>query len=160
MNLLNYDTIFFDLDWTIWYGIRPLFYPKSMTFPYRVNDDKVLDVNGDFIELFPKTREMLSFLREKNKNLGFITRGGLLNCGFDSQPPVICLRLFKLYDYFNIESYALWLEDRKSRVIKQIGKTLFIDDSDKDLEDMRTNRPDIHVLDRKTVQNWSEIYAN
>lgn len=161
MNILDFDTIILDLDYTVWFGNKPNFWAKLLVPPlslYKLGDIQCIqDINNDHISLPYNVEEFLVELNNSKKNVGFITRGGLQNTNYDEQPSVICLKMFGLLKYFNIKNHVLYKTDIKSRVITPIGKTIFIDDNKIDLLDIFYNVPNVTVYDRANFKNWTEL---
>jgi predicted phosphatase len=152
-----FDTIILDLDFTVWKGSKDHFWAKSLEFPIVKKYNKIYDKNFNYIELYYGVKKFLKYLSGYNKNIGFITRGGLLNIDYDQQPCIICLREFDILKYFNYKHHILYKTDNKSRVFESIGKTIFIDDNPLDLNDIKQNHPHVTVLDRTTFKNWNSL---
>lgn len=157
LNISIYDTIILDLDFTVWEGSKEHFWAKSLQFPIKKNKEKIIDCNGDYIRLYDGIKEFLNHFKNQNKNIGFITRGGLLNLEFNKQPCIICLKKFGIYKYFTYNNCILYKTDKKSRVLKSNNKTVFIDDNPIDLNDVKEKHPNVTVLNRNTFKNWDEL---
>ena len=155
MNLLDFDTIILDLDNTIWHGNKPGIWAKTIGHNWTLSDD-IIHGEGNFIKF---DKEIAPILENKlqNKNLGFLTRGGLLNTLWEDQPVIRCLKFFGIYNFFKYHSYVLYMTDLKSRVFVPSGKTIFIDDDPRDLQDISNNYPDVTCLNRNTFNKWTEI---
>lgn len=153
----KFDTIILDLDFTVWKGSKQHFWAKSLEFPITKIRNKLYDKNQDYIELYYGFKKFVSYLNKNNKNVGFITRGGLLNVEYDKQPCIICLRQFDILKYFNYKSHILYKTDLKSNVFEKKGETIFIDDNPLDLDDIKKHHPTVTVLDRTTFKNWNEL---
>ena len=157
LKINDFDTIIFDLDFTIWKGSKKDFWAKSLIFPIVKKRTRLYDSNNDYIQLFYGTKTFLQKLHTANKNIGFSTRGGLLNIDYDQQPCILALRQFDILQYFNYKQDILYKTDLKSKSMIAKGKTLFIDDNIIDLNDVRNNCPLITVLDRTTITTWNEL---
>jgi|GEM_PF-5993100 len=151
---ISYDLYVFDLDFTVWHGCRPGFWAKSLSFPLKRIGNRLVDQNNDFIELEDGIQNILS--RLEGKKISFITRGGLPDLEFHQQPVVICLKQFEIFSYFNFESSILFKDDKKSRVFKVLGRTVFIDDNDLDINDVKSAHPDVEILDKKNFK-WNDL---
>jgi hypothetical protein len=154
--VITYDTVILDLDFTIWTGCRDKFWSKSLIPPLKCRDLVITDTNGDFIKLDDTIIPFLERLTKNNTNIGFITRGGLLLTKYEEQPPIICLKLFKIFHFFKYDSHVLYKTDLKSEYIKPCGKTLYIDDNNVDLMDISSIK-EVDTLNRHHFKNWLEL---
>jgi len=157
MKINSFDTIIFDLDFTIWDGCEEKYWAKYLTFPYTIKDNKIHGSDSKYVKLHEDIKLVLSELHKLNKNIGFITLGGLLNIPDDDQPVTHCLKMFDIYKYFNHQKTILYKTDIKSKYLVKSGKTIFIDDSPINLEDMKKSHPDVVSLDRFSFKNWKEL---
>lgn len=157
MKLFDFDTIIFDLDFTIWDGCEKEFWAKLLTFPFRLNDRTIYDTKNKFIKLHKGIEFVLFNLYENKINLGFLSIGGLQEIHHESQPSVICLRMFDIYKYFNHQKTIIYKTERKSNFIIPKNKTLFIDDNEIVLTDVKKFHPQITVLNRYDFKNWEDI---
>lgn len=157
IKLIDFDTIIFDLDFTIWDGCEKDFWAKKLEEPLVLKNEYIFDKNQKYIKLQNGIRETLSFLRSENKNLGFVTRGGLLETEFFDQPPIKCLNLFDILHFFNHQRTVIYKTDLKSQYIKSSGKTIYIDDNIIDINDIKNNHSDILVVDRNSFNQWQEL---
>ncbi len=153
----SYDTIILDLDDTIWRGHNTNgIWAKHMDNTW-VLDDKGSAIGNDNhrLKLDLEIRDFLNAYRDKN--LGFLTRGGIKYVQWEDQPVIKCLKLFKIYHYFKYDSYVLYKDDKKSRVFLPEGKTLYIDDDNDQLADIRYSFPDVTVLNRHSFDKWTQL---
>jgi hypothetical protein len=158
MTLLDYDTVIFDLDYTIWDGCRNSFWAKYLIPPYVLTKNKIYDVNGNFIELQDGIAEILSALFLENKFIGFASIGGLLDVEFENQPSIIFLNLYGIYKYFNYQKLLLYKTEKKASLLIPYKKTLYIDDSIDQLQDVHNIHQDsIDILNRHNFINWKDI---
>ena len=129
---MDYNTYIFDLDDTLWSGhwAKMLVGDLRLTNPYAIKDEL-----GNELCLNLGAKE---FLREKHKscNIGFVSRGGLLNIDKDSQPSIKVLRTFGILDYFNYCRHTIYKTEDKGKYVIPNGRTLYIDDNDNDLRDV------------------------
>ena len=65
--------------------------------------------------------------------------------------------MYDVYKYFNHQKTILYKTDIKSKYLMKQGKTIFIDDSPINLEDMNNVYPDVVSLDRLSFKNWKEL---
>ena len=77
IDLLKYDTIIFDLDFTLWNGCEPKFWAKCLEEPYHRSGRYIFGMDSKWITLQEGVPEILKKLNENGINLGFITIGGL-----------------------------------------------------------------------------------
>ncbi|KKQ34577.1 MAG: hypothetical protein US50_C0043G0009, partial [Candidatus Nomurabacteria bacterium GW2011_GWB1_37_5] len=68
MKLIDFDTVVFDLDFTLWRGNKPRLWAKSLAYPIVPCGLCIMDANCDFIILDKQVKFVLSKLQ--NKNLG------------------------------------------------------------------------------------------
>lgn len=157
MKLSDYDTIIFDLDSTIWTGCENEYWGKKLISPLTIKDRKIIGSDGKYVEFHENVKQVLSLLTDQNKNIGFLTLGGLLTVEYDDEPVIKCLKIYDVYKYFNHQKTVLYRTDLKSRHIQHLGKTIFIDDSEEVLRDIRNNCPTVKVLNRNEFNNWGEL---
>jgi predicted phosphatase len=157
IKLKNFDTIIFDLDFTLWDGCEKDFWAKKLKHPINLEKNYIFDSENKFIKLQNGVVEMLSALEKENKNIGFITRGGLLKTKYEDQPPIKCLKLFGIFNFFNYEKIVLFRTDIKSKYLKPFGKTIYIDDNPIDLNDISDHHKGTHVINRNNFLNWEDI---
>lgn len=157
IKLKNFDTIIFDLDFTLWDGCEKDFWAKKLKHPINLNKNRIFGSDNKFIELQHGVPEMLKALENQNKNIGFITRGGLLETKYEDQPPIVCLKLFGIFDFFNYEKIVLFRTDTKSKYLKPFGKTIYIDDNPLDLNDISSAHQGVSVLDRNSFSKWKDL---
>lgn len=157
MNLFDFDTIIFDLDLTVWDGCEDKYWAKFLHFPFTIQDRKIIGSDGKFVEFHEDIKYVLSKLHETNKNIGFLTLGGCLNTLDEDQPVTHCLKMYDVYKYFNFQKTILYKTDIKSKHIMKSGKTVFIDDSQHNLDDVSQAHSDITVVDRLSFKNWREL---
>lgn len=157
MDLLKYDTIILDLDLTVWTGIEPTFWAKLLQFPFQLVEDIIVGSDGKYIKLHEGFRDVIQKLSDANINLGFLSVGGLQYIPYESQPSVICLRLYQIHDYFKYQRTIVYRDEIKSKYFKPKGKTLFIDDNAANLLDVKEIFRDVDVLNRYDFKNWKDL---
>lgn len=162
----KYQSIIFDLDNTLW----NCFTSKGENIgayktepPYKLQGKGVIvDIKGNIIKLQEGIQDLLEILDLNDKNLGIVSGGEKLidvnrRMGLPSaaQPSIILLKKFDLYKYFNLGVITKAFINKKE-YIKGIGKVLFIDDNNEQIQNAN-EREDIDVLDRKSFENWSDL---
>jgi hypothetical protein len=157
MKLLDFDTIIFDLDFTIWDGCEKGFWAKLLTFPFRLDGRTIYDTEKRYIKFHEGIETVLFNLNKHKINTGFLSIGGLQEVHHESQPSIICLRMFGIYEYFNYQKTITYKTEQKSKHIIPRGKTLFIDDNESMLIDVKNTHPQITVLNRYDFKNWEDI---
>ena len=157
MNLNEFDTIIFDLDFTIWDGCEDKYWAKYLKFPYTIKNRKIYGSDQKYVEFHEDIKNVLSILYTSNKNLGFITLGGLLDIQYEDQPVTHCLKMYDVYKYFNHQKTILYKTDQKSKYIIKSGKTVFIDDDQHNLDDINQNHTDIITINRLNFKNWKDL---
>lgn len=155
INLSDFDTIIFDLDFTIWRGNKPQFWARLLIPPYAKKHNRIYDKNENYIEIDVELYYVLEKIKEKR--IGFVTRGGTKDIPHESQPITTCLKMFGIQKYFGYNCHILLKEDLKSSVFKPEGKTIFIDDNILDLTDIADNFPTVKCLNRNSFKKWTEI---
>lgn len=155
MNLLDFDTIIFDLDDTIWHGNKQGIWAKSIQSPFNKIGNTIYGSCKNFLSI--EDDLLITLEKLKDRNLGFLTKGGLLNTQWEKQPPIYCLKIFNIYQYFKYDSYVLYKDDLKSRVFKPSGKTLYIDDDETQLWDINFYFPEVTVLNRNSFNKWTDL---
>ena len=165
--LEKYQTVVFDLDRTLWNCFNPKgeeIAGYQTTPPYVLQSKNiVVDIKGNIIQLQEGVRELIEDLDNCNKNLGAMSRGEKLvdverriSVPFSAQPSIMLLKKFDLYKYFNHGVVIKSFVDKKFYV-KPLGKTLFIDDDRRWLENVN-EREDVDVLGRNSFTNWEDLY--
>lgn len=164
--LSPYDTIIFDLDGVIWDVVSPN--GTSMGAyetqpPYELKTaDTVIDEKGNTILLQKDVRKVLDVLDENDVNMGIVSRGQKLvdvqrriEVPYESQPSIMLLKKFDIHKYFNydiiLKAFAI-----KSHYVKPLGKTLFIDDDQVNINDVK-GKDEVDVLWRKSFTDWLQI---
>ena len=156
-NINNFDTFILDLDSTVWFGIEPTFWAKKLQFPIARKGKRIYDANKNYIQLADGIKEFLTYLRNKNKRISFLTRGALLNVAYDQQPSVICLKEFGIYSFFNHKNHAIYKTQLKSDFLKTYKKTIFIDDNSIDIKDIGEKYPEVTTLNKNSFGDWREL---
>lgn len=159
MEILKYDTVLLDLDFTIWSGCRHKFWAKSLTSFNRIAPNIIVDKNNDWIRLDDEVDIFLDVLKTNGINLGFVTKGGVLDTPYNDQPAVKCLKLFNILPYFNYCTHVIYKTENKSDYIQPKGKTLFIDDSPDVIKDIKTNTA-CDVINRDTFLSWKDLLTS
>ena len=156
----DYDIFMFDLDRTVFDTFTKKSEPiwaKQMIQPLeKLDKDSVKDDCESKCILQPGIRSVLRHLKSKNKKVGFISRGGVFNLEYEKQPSIILLKMFDIYDYFSFKKLMLYKTDVKAINLSEIGRCVFFDDMDKDLEAAR-KIDNVKVIDRKQFQSWEDI---
>jgi predicted phosphatase len=155
----DYDTIIFDLDFTIvdcytpdGTGIGAF----QTTPPFKLKDRQtVLDLYGRVIRLQDGVLELLELLDKHDVNMGLLSRSEVKDMLFDAQPAIMILKKFDIYKYFNYE-VVLKMDMLKANYIKPLGKTLFIDDDKTELDQVNF-RGDVDVLWRRAFVKWETL---
>jgi predicted phosphatase len=156
--LLKYDTIIFDLDFTIWNGCEPKYWAKLLIPPFKLNGRCIYGTDGKFIQFQDNIEDVLRMLHSANKNVGFASIGALENVLYNMQPSIVALQMFNIYQYFNYQTIMVFKTYRKAIALKPKGNTLFIDDDDNQLMDAKqTHGDNITVLDRKSFHSWKDL---
>ena len=156
----EYDTFMFDLDRTVFdtftKGGEPI-WAKQMIQPLkRFDEDLVVDDCESECVLQPGIRQVLDYLKSKNKKIGFISRGGVFNEEYEKQPSILLLKAFGILHYFSYIKLLFYKDEIKANHLSKIGKCVFFDDMDKDLEAAR-KVDGIKVYDRKVFDNWDDL---
>lgn len=134
-----YDTVIFDLDRTVWNTIGNdgnYIWAKQMDVNSlkKESGQVISDGKGNKIYLEYMVDNLIKHLYFEQINIGFLSIGGLKNVPFDSQPSIILLKEFGLYQYFEFIKVILYKDQSKSNYLYTYGKTLFIDDNPKEIE--------------------------
>lgn len=157
MNLLTYNTVILDLDFTIWDGCEPKFWAKLLIPPLTLKGMSIYDSFQKYITLQNNVELVLKELRSNNINVGFLSVGGVLDVPYESQTSVICLKMFNLLDHFNYKNFIVYKDVKKSTCFTSIGKSIFIDDNDDNLKDIKLHFPHVDVLSRFSFKNWIDL---
>ena len=154
----DFDTIILDLDFTVWHGCEPEFWAKKLVAPITRKGLYLRDKSSNFIKLDKDFTSFIQTCSKQGKKIGFITRGGLLDTPFNLQPPVICLKLFKIYPYFNFIKKVIYKTEKKSNYFTSYKKTLYVDDNPLDLQDIDNNiNGEVKTLNRNNFKLWTQL---
>ena len=157
----EYDIFMFDLDRTVFDTHTKKGEPiwaKQMIQPFlsQYFGEVVIDDCESQCELQPGIRSVLKYLNSNGNKVGFISRGGVFNLDYEKQPSIVLLKMFGIYDYFSFKKLMLYKTDVKANHLSEIGKCVFFDDMDKDLNAAK-KISDIAVIDRKEFNQWSDL---
>ena len=159
--LNKYTTIIFDLDGVMW----DCFSSKGDSIgafqtepPFRLQDENVIfDLGGNIIQLQKGMIDIIELLDSMDRNLGICSRSADSDkdLPFAAQPAVMLLKKFGLYKYFNFD---IIIKPNISKVnyVHSFGKTLFIDDSKDNIEEV-SKKDDVDVLWRKSFNEWPDL---
>ena len=86
ISINDFNTIILDLDFTVWHGCRAKFWAKELKEPLTLDYNYIHDINGDYIKIDSDFRYFIKQCYNKKKQIGYITRGGLLGIPYDLQP--------------------------------------------------------------------------
>ena len=154
----DYDTVIFDLDRTIWDCFKPDgtgIGAFMMCAPLKLqSSDTVVDLYGNICKTQAGIRKVLELLDRSNKNLGIVSSGEKRNTPFQAQPSTMLLKKFDLYGYFNHEIVLKEGID-KAQYVKPKGKTLFIDDSQEQVQAVN-EKGEVDVVYRTSFQSWEQ----
>lgn len=157
MNLLKYNTVILDLDCTIWDGCEPKFWAKLLIPPLTLKENSIYDSFKNYITLQNNVDTVIKYLRNNNINVGFLSVGGLVDVPYEKQPSIMCLAMFNLLNFFNYQKTIVFRNNKKSEFFIPNGKTLFIDDDNEKLNDIKFNFPEVDVLSRYSFKNWMDL---
>jgi predicted phosphatase len=159
------NTIIFDLDRTIWdcyckYG-NPI-WAKQLIPPFKIESpDKIVDDVGSSCNLQPGFKEAFIRLYASGHNLGFVSRGGILGAKDESQPSVVFLKMFGVYNLFGKHRHMLYKTDDKGVILQQIvndlGPIVFIDDMEIDIESAQKVK-NVEVVNRFSFDDWGQFF--
>ena len=156
----DYDIFMFDLDRTIFDTYtkngEPI-WAKQMIQPFVISSDGLIkDDCESTCRLQSEINLVLEYLKLNNKQLGFISRGGVYNIEYEKQPSVLLLKMFGIYDYFSYDKLLFYKTEIKANHLSKIGKCVFFDDMDVDLDTVR-KIDNIKVIDRTGFKQWSDL---
>ena len=130
---MKYDTYIFDLDDTLWSG----HWAKMLVGNLKLVDDFTIeDELGNNLALKYGVKDFLKQKSEASK-IGFVSRGGLIDIDKDKQPSIKVLTTFGILDYFNYCRHTIYKTEAKSKYVVPCGRTIYIDDNENDLNDVR-----------------------
>ena len=159
MKILGYNTVVFDLDDTIWSGSEPDLWAKKLMPPlYHDNKkNRVYDYIGKYLQLHEGIYTVLDKLNNVNKNIGYSTVGGWGGTPYDWQPCTVVLRMLSMEKFFKHMRVIQYRTGNKVKNFVPIGKTLFIDDNEKHLKDIKEAFPEVTVLNRNQFERWEDL---
>lgn len=157
--LENYNSVIFDIDQTLidcFSSAGDSIGCYRTVAPYSLLSKNVIkDIEGNIIRLQQHVRDFLDILDENNINLGICSRGEKRDTPFAAQPTIMILKKFDIYRYFNLD-IILKEKINKYEYVKPVGKTLFIDDNEEQLQNVSSN-PEIDILNRKAFDDWFQL---
>ena len=159
MKLLEYDTVIFDLDDTIWSGSDKDIWAKKLFPPltYHIWTNRVYDYVGQYVQIQEGVRVVLKSLEAEKKNIGYTTIGGWEGTPYDWQPCTIVLRCSELEKYFLHMRVIQYKTGIKTKDFVPKGKTLFVDDNQKHLDEIKQTFPDVDLLHRHSFDSWINL---
>ena len=156
----EYDVFMFDLDRTVFDTYTKKGEPiwaKQMIQPFtHFNEGRVSDDCESICYLQPGIDVVLNYLKSNDKQIGFISRGGVLDVEYENQPSILLLKMFGIYEYFSFKKIMLYKTDVKAIHLSEIGKCVFFDDMDKDLNEAK-KIDGIKTFDRKGFDYWEDL---
>ena len=159
MKLIDFDTIIFDLDDTIWSGSELDLWAKKLIPPifYDHKTDRVYDSVGKYLQIHEGIYNVLEKLTFVSKNIGYSTVGGLEGTPYDWQPCTIILRMTGMEKFFKHMRVIQYKTGNKANGFIPSGKTLFIDDNETHLTVVKNSFPEINVLNRLHFEQWKDL---
>ena len=164
--LLENDIFMFDLDKTIWNTSnhhKQQIWAKQMLSPLEHDSlkDIIYDDTGSFCVLDEGIKEFLQFLKDSGKKIGFCTNGMILDEDFEKQPSIKMLKIFGIYDFFEIKILQ-YKDASKFDAISNLGlkneKLVLFDD---DPLVIRTFlRGPFNIISRYEFKSWKDIIPN
>lgn len=156
----DYSSVVFDLDKTIWECFTPegtSIGAYTMTAPFELKSGLLIkDINGNYCKLQEGVRTIIKSLDADDINLGVVSSGEKEHTPLQAQPSVMLLKKFDLYKYFNL--YVVCKQGiNKREYVRPFGKTLFIDDDNENLDEVKVNEK-VDVLDRKVFEDWDHLF--
>jgi phosphoglycolate phosphatase-like HAD superfamily hydrolase len=155
----DYDTVIWDFD-----GVIADTFTKEGTHtgayatvaPYTLEaSNYVKDIEGNYVRLQNGIKQLLKLLDEHDVNMGIVSSGEKDDTPFSAQPTVMLLKKFDIFKYFNYD-IILRRQCNKFRYVKPLGKTLFIDDDDENIDEVAQNE-EVDVLRRKVFKDWDQL---
>lgn len=152
----EYNTFLFDLDETLWKCIdkngHPIF-AKQLIQPYYKQEEYIIDDVGSYCWLGNGVKEVLTFLKEKQCNIGFVSRGALYNSYF--QPSLIILSLYDVSSFFEIKELH-YKTASKPDIIQNYGKCVYFNDDLKENKEIEKLK-DVKVINRYSFRSWTDL---
>lgn len=156
-----YDTVIFDLDGDVWNCYNPmgdLIPALALVPPFTLLDgNTVQDIRGNIARLAEDLRDVLSSLDKAGINLGIVSHSEVADTVEQAQPAYMLLRKFALLQFF---TYIVVIKKDidKSLYVRPEGKTLFIDDDQKQL-DLVNKRGLADVLNRHSFVGFKDLFT-
>ena len=161
MKIPDYKYFYFDLDRNIWdttdkYG-NPI-WARQLIFPVIENNcNEYMDDCLSRIKLQDGIEDYLDFLRNKNVNIGFISRGANLNIAYKNQPSFLILEKFNIIKYFNAEHILLHKNEKKHLSINRT-RFVYFDDSQEEISLMSEHKEESHCILRSDFKSWRDLF--
>ena len=135
---MDYNTYIFDLDDTLWSG----HWAKMLVGNFITKHPLIIE--DELENKLTLKYGVKNFLKEKSKvsKIGFVSRGGLIDIDKHDQPSIKVLRTFGILDYFNYCRHTIYKTEDKSKYVNPSGHTLYVDDNENDLNDVREKNKD------------------
>ena len=157
VNLLDFKNIVLDLDNTIWRSDSGTFWAKNLDEKdiwLSGNDEFVLDSNSNGLRLDFEVYNTLKTLFYAGKRISYLSSGAKEGVPHDFQPAIRCLHEFRIFQWFNDGGSLLPRESDKSKHIYNSKDTIFIDDKEENLNQMRARNHDVFCLNRNAFKEW------
>ncbi len=161
MKIDDFEYFYFDLDRNIWdvvdkYGNK--IWARQLIFPLQQESKNTyVDDCLSKVTLQDGVIEFMSFLKSRNKNIGFISRGGNLNISKEEQPSIKTLIKFDLLKYFNAEQILIHKNEVKHSAIKR-ENFIFFDDSEDEIFLMKHNKINCLCILRNSFDSWRDLF--
>jgi predicted phosphatase len=155
----DYDTVVFDADGTIIDCFSPQgdgigVYKTNPPYDLK-NSNMIIDTEGNIIKLDAGVRDLFKWLDDNDVNIGIVSSGEKENTPLQAQPGMLVLKKFDLKKYINYE--VVFKRDiNKGDYVKPLGKTLFIDNKDDNLDNV-DDKGMVDVLNRGSFENWNDL---
>jgi hypothetical protein len=100
-------------------------------------------------------KSFMNLLSSHSKLISFISTGGIKDLPPDHQPSLLVLHFFEMLHFFSAERVLLYKSEMKSTSFpKPFENSLFFDDSQECLDDIRNSILGVSVIDSKSIQDY------
>lgn len=150
----------FDLDLTLWDTFnkhKSQIWAKQLVWPMQYENDVVTDDVFSTCTLRKGVREYLSWLRDNNHTVGYVSAGRHWFFDDDIQPTIHLLEAFGIDKYFNGVRILNYKTMDKSDAIEHINeKIVFYDDSPKVIQELK-RLDNVIAVDSTHIKDWSTL---
>jgi predicted phosphatase len=154
------NTFIFDIDRTLIDTVDcdgNLIWLKNLVLPFRlINTCCIEDAVGSRCVIQEGAREFLNLLGAMEKEIGYLSVGGLLDTSDDKQPSIIVLKMFGMHSMFNGPKILLYKTASKADRLAQLDNCVFFDDDEHHIAAAK-KLENVFAINRCEFSTWESL---